>query len=167
MALSASNSTEKIKGLPGRHPLVCKLEASSVNMMDLDSCFVGVSGTSNTLIFTPTPKGKETVPYLNLSSSNQSLTIRESVNRYSAAGVALNVAAHPVVADNKARRKHLLDSLHKVYPGVPRDSLFFKAFSQPWMYPALFRKLYSDSKPQWLTRNAAPSSAQSSSLLYS
>jgi hypothetical protein len=40
------------------------------------------------------------------------------------------VAAHPVVADNKARRKHLLDSLHKVYPGVPRDSLLFKAFSQ-------------------------------------
>ena len=130
VALSASNSTEKIKGLPGRHPLVCKLEASSVNMMDLDSCFVGVSGTSNTLKFTPTPKGKETVPYLNLSSSNQSLTIRESVNRYSAAGVALNVAAHPVAADNKARRKHLLDSLQKVYPGVPRDSLFFKAFSQ-------------------------------------
>ena len=128
--LSASNSTEKIKGLPGRHPLICKLDASSVSMMDLDSCFVGVNGTSNTLKFSPTPKGKETVPYLNLSSSNQSLTVRESVSRYSATGVALNVAAHPVVIENKARRKHLLDSLQKVYPGVPRDSLLFKAFSQ-------------------------------------
>ena len=114
--------------MPGRHPLVCKLDASSLSMMDLDSCFVGISGTSNTLKFTPTLKGKETIPYLNLSSSNQSVSVRESVNRYSASGATINVAAHPVTVENKTRRKHLLDSLQKVYPDVPRDSLLRKAF---------------------------------------
>ena len=128
--LSASNSTDKLNGMPGRHPLVCKLDASSLSMMDLDSCFVGISGTSNTLKFTLTLKGKETIPYLDLSSSNQSVSVRESVNRYSASGATINVAAHPVTVENKTRRKHLLDSLQKVYPDVPRDSLLRKAFSR-------------------------------------
>ena len=116
--LSAHNTDEKIKGKPGKHPIQGHLDIASLGMMDVDSCFVGVRGSSNSIKLTPD---------LILSSTNRSIFIRESVNRYSFAGTTLNVSAHPNGSENKNKQNLLLDSLARVYPGVPRDSLLFKA----------------------------------------
>jgi hypothetical protein len=125
--LSAHNSEETIKGYPGKHPLHGHLDITSIGMMDIDSCFVGVRGSSNVFKFWQIPKGKAKVPYLSLSSSNRSVAIRETVNRYTASGVSLNVSAHPNEVKAKEKSNLLLDSLARVYPGVPRDSLLYRA----------------------------------------
>ena len=128
--ISAHNTEETIKGSPGRHPLHGHLDIASIGMMDVDSCFVGIRGSSNVIKVTQVPNGKLSVPYLNLSSSNRSVAVRESVNRYSASGVSLTVAAHPNSLETKERRKHFMDSLQRVYPGVSRDSLLSRAVSR-------------------------------------
>ena len=125
--LSAHNSDETIKGYPGKHPIHGHLDVTSIGMMDLDSCFVGIRGSSNIFKYWQIPKGKAKVPYLSLSSNNNSVRIRETVNRYSATGVSLNVAAHPYEVKAKEKSNLLLDSLARVYPGVPRDSLLIRA----------------------------------------
>lgn len=125
--LSAHNSDETIKGYPGKHPLHGHLDITSIGMMDVDSCFVGVRGSSNVFKYWQIPNGKVKVPYLSLSSTNRSIAIRENVNRYSASGVSLNLSAHPNAVKEKEKSNLLLDSLARVYPGVPRDSLLYRA----------------------------------------
>ena len=129
VSLSAHNSEETIKDAIGKHPIHGHLDISSLGMMDVDSCFVGVRGSNNVIKFWQKKQGKSKVPYLTLSSSNRSVFVRETVNRYSVSGLSLNVAAHPNSVEVNDRRKHVMDSLQKAYPGVPRDSLLFKAFS--------------------------------------
>ena len=128
--LAAHNTDEKIPGAPGRHPLHGHLDIASFGMMDTDSCFVGLRNSSNVFKLTQTPKGKQMVPYMSLSSSNKSIAVREGVNRLSVGDASFSVSAHPVKAENESRRRHLLDSLQKVYPGTPRDSLLRKAFAE-------------------------------------
>ncbi len=127
--LSAHNSEEPMAGDPGRHPLHGHLDISSVGMMDLDSCFVGVLGSTNTFRLSHEIIGKRTVPFLSLSGRNKKITVREGFNRISVSDAGFSVSAHPDSVERQARRKHLLDSLQRVYPGVRRDSLFRKAFA--------------------------------------
>ena len=126
--LSAHNSEEKIKGAIGNHPIHGHLDITSMGMMDVDSCFVGVRGSSNVIKFWQIQKGKAKVPYMTLSSSNKSVFVRETVNRYSVSGLSLSVQAHPNTSETKQQRTNILDSLSKAYPGISRDSLLRKAF---------------------------------------
>lgn len=128
LEISAHNSEEAMEGTPGKHPLHGHLDIASVGMMDLDSCFIGARGSANTFKLTHRLIDGHTVPYLSFSSNNKGFTMREGVNRVSVNGIKLSAEAHPNEHEAKARKKHLLDSLQKVYPGVQRDSLFRKAF---------------------------------------
>lgn len=130
ISLSAHNSEETIAGNPKRHPIHGHLDISSVGMMDLDSCFVGALGSANTFKLTQKQTANHLVPFMSLTSRNEKITLREGVNRFSAREVCLAVDAHPNSAEKQIRRKHLLDSLQRVYPGVRRDSLFRKAFAR-------------------------------------
>ncbi len=130
MRLSAHNSEERIEGNPGRHPLHGHLDIASIGMMDLDSCFVGALGSANTFVLTQKMTDRHSVPFMSLSSRNKKITLREGVNRFSLTDINLSADAHPNSVERQIRRRHLLDSLQKVYPGVRRDSLFRKAFSR-------------------------------------
>lgn len=130
ISLSAHNSEEKIAGNPNKHPIHGHLDISSIGMMDLDSCFVGALGSVNTFKLTHKQIGKHLVPFMSLSSRNGKITLREGVNRISVQDASLAVDAHPNSVERQIRRKHLLDSLQRAYPGVKRDSLFRKAFSR-------------------------------------
>jgi len=125
--LSAHNADETIKGTKGRHPLVGHLDISSIGMMDLDSCFVGVRGSSNTFKLTEIPKENGTIPHLSLGSSNKSVRIRESVNRYSLDGATLNVSAQPASTET-IQRKRLpgRDSLRRTRPDYLSEKDFEK-----------------------------------------
>lgn len=127
---SAHNPEETVGGNPDRHPVHGHLDISSIGMMNIDSCFVGAINSKNTFKLTHKPIGKRLVPFMNLTSTNGRITLREGVNRLSATGVRFSAAAHPNSAETQIRRKHLLDSLQRVYPGIKRDSLFRKAFSR-------------------------------------
>ncbi len=105
--LSAHNTEETIKGTHGRHPIHGHLDIASIGMMDVDSCFVGVRGSGNTIKLSLIPEGKVNIPYLSVSSNNNSVFIRESVNRYSFSGASLNLSAHP----NSVEAKEKMDTL--------------------------------------------------------
>ena len=123
LSLAARNSKETIKGTRGRHPLTGHLDMASIGMMDLDSCFVGIKGSSNSFKVTPTPKGKETVPYINLSSFNKAVIVLESSNRYSMEEVSLNVSAHPAAATTASRTRPRTQGRERL---AGRDSLRFR-----------------------------------------
>ena len=127
LSLSAHNAEEPMTGKQDRHPIHGHLDIHSIGMMDLDSCFVGAIGSANTFKLTQILIGKHIVPFLNLSSKNKKITLREGVSRFSVQDARLAVAAHPNSIETQIRRKHILDSLQKVFPGVKRDSLFRKA----------------------------------------
>ena len=126
--INAHNTEEVIKGTQGKHPIQGHLDIASLGMMDIDSCFVGVRGSSNAVKLTLVPEGEVSVPYLSFSSDNKLIFVRESVNRFSVSGASITAAAHPNGFEVRQRRNHLLDSLSTVYPGVPRDSLMSTAF---------------------------------------
>lgn len=128
--LSAHNSEELMDGHRDRHPIHGHLDITSLGMMDTDSCFVGVLGSANTFKMSQNTISRHSVPFLNLSSRNKKITVREGVNRFSVQDARLSVAAHPNSVERQLRRRHLLDSLQRVYPGVKRDSLFRKAFAR-------------------------------------
>lgn len=128
--LSAHNSEELMDGHRDRHPIHGRLDITSLGMMDTDSCFVGVLGSANTFKMSQNTISRHSVPFLNLSSRNKKITVREGVNRFSVQDARLSVAAHPNSVERQIRRRHLLDSLQRVYPGVKRDSLFRKAFAR-------------------------------------
>lgn len=130
ISLSAHNSEESMARNPAMHPVHGHLDISSIGMMDIDSCFVGAIGSASTFKLSQNRIGRHTVPFLNLTSRNNKITLREGVNRFSVQDANLSVAAHPNSVETQIRRKHLLDSLQRVYPGVRRDSLFKKAFSR-------------------------------------
>jgi hypothetical protein len=139
--ISAHNSEELIGGRPDKHPVHGHLDIGSIGMMDIDSCFVGALGLANTFKLSQKIAGGQTVPYISLTSRNKDVTVRDGVNRFSVADARLSVAAHPNSVERQVRKKHLLDSLQKVYPGVKRDSLLRKAF----------RRMPVDSLPDYLS----------------
>jgi len=130
ISLSARNSEETMLGEADRHPIQGQLDISSVGMMDVDSCFIALSGSSNTFKLTQMKNKRNIVPYLSLNSRNKGIAVREGVNRYSISDAVISLAAHPDSLEKKARRKQLLDSLQKVYPTVPRDSLLYRSYSR-------------------------------------
>ena len=128
LKLSAHNAEERMNGNAERHPIHGHLDISSIGMMDLDSCFVGILKSSNTFVLTQNVINHHTVPFLSLSSLSNRIAVREGVNRFSAKDARLTVSAHPNSVERQIRRKHFLDSLQRVYPNVKRDSLFKEAF---------------------------------------
>ena len=98
--LTARNSEETIKGTKNHHPLTGRVDISSIGMMDLDSCFVGVRNSRNTYKIYQAPKDGATTPYLNISSQNKRIFVRESVNRYSLDDASLKVSASPAAHRN-------------------------------------------------------------------
>ena len=107
--LTARNSEETAKGTRNRHPLTGRVDITSIGMMDLDSCFVGVRDSRNTYKLYQAPKDGATTPYLNVSSQNKRISVRESVNRFSVEDAALTLSASPAVrhADRRPRRDSL------------------------------------------------------------
>lgn len=142
LTLSAHNAEERMAGEQNRHPVHGHLDISSIGMMDLDSCFVGASGSRSTFKLSQNRIGKHLVPFLGLSSRNDRIVLREGVNRFSVRDAKMSVEAHPNSVETQIRKKHLLDSLQRIYPGVKRDSLLRRAFR---------RSAYSTVLPDYLS----------------
>lgn len=68
------------------------------------------------------------VPRLSFSTDERFLRLRSGSTRIGVAGTHIALEAYRHHRRPASRRKALLDSLQRVYPGVPRDSLFIRAF---------------------------------------
>jgi len=125
MAFSGTNPVSG-KGLKGRtgSPVIGKFTADHIEMKGEDSLFVGAIKTNDTFTLSKENHEKYFIPVFSFSSENGRLFVRNGANRIGFRNAGISATAKMNSAINNQRRKHFLDSLHRVYPGVPRDSLF-------------------------------------------
>ncbi len=102
----------------------------------------GLRGTENS--FRITREGKAGIPVLSFSSSNRRMSARSAEGRVSASDVKINATARMRTSEREARRERRLDSLARVYPGVPRDSLMSVARRERMAAMA------AGNMPEWL-----------------
>ena len=123
--LLAQNSADILKGGKKLTPLMGLLKFDRLGLRDSDGLAVFLRSNKETFRITPATKERPT-PRLSLTSDSERLFVRQSGNAYALRNFKFDAAASRRVPRkrNGARRTHLLDSLQRVYPGVPRDSLF-------------------------------------------
>lgn len=123
----AQNAAKVGKGEDaGHHPIVGQLSLGRLFMSGADSLFAGVTGSVNTFDFSQVARGKIMEPRMSVVSENAGVFAREGVNRYGFRNAKISASAVMSTFENAQKRRFFLDSLQKVYPGVPRDSLFRK-----------------------------------------
>lgn len=105
------------------HPFIGKISALRLGLMGEDSLFVGLMNTSNTFSIAKEKQKSTKVPVLSFSSDNERVFAREGVNRLGFKNVHLSATARMNTFIRTQRKKHFLDSLQRVYPGIQRDSL--------------------------------------------
>lgn len=121
--LSAKNSipedddTTKVNYLSGT------ISAEKLMVKDSEGSSVNMDQTSNTFRMIP-KRGQPTLPLLTFSSTNKRITLISSVNRAILTDSEIRASAAMNTVDRKARREAFMDSLARVYPDVPKDSLF-------------------------------------------
>ena len=126
--LKLQNSADILKGGKELTPLMGILSVERLFLRDDEGMAVGLRRNKERFRIEPAVKSRPT-PRLSLSSESGGIRVRMGTDAYMLRDVAFDVSAsrHQPKARNNARRKQLLDSLQRVYPGVPRDSLFRRA----------------------------------------
>lgn len=109
-----------------KHPLVGTVSMKKLLFNGTDSLFAGILGSTNTFNFSHKVRGDKLEPRLSVSSSNSRIFAREGVNRYGFKDAKFSASAVMTAYESNQHRHHFLDSLQRVYPGTPRDSLFVK-----------------------------------------
>ena len=128
VTLNLQNSAEILKGGQELTPLMGILKVGNLRMRDQEGLAVGLKGGTELFRISPATEARP-VPRLSLVSRNDRVRVRSGSNVFMLQGMNFDLAAarHQARPRNEARREHLLDSLQRVYPGVPRDSLMRKA----------------------------------------
>lgn len=144
--LSAKNSipegddTTKISRLGGA------LSAEKLMLKDAEGTSINLDQTVNSFHMLP-KRGQPTVPMLTFSSTNKRITLITSANRAILTDSKIKASAAMNTMERKARREAFMDSLARVYPTVPKDSLMRHMMKQrgprevpEWMQEEDFKK---------------------------
>lgn len=126
------------------HPFAGYISARSLAARDVDSSFVAVRNTRNS--FTLRPKnGNRNIPLLHLKSDNGFIGLRRGLTRVLARDLGIDISAGMNTFEKKQRLSSLRDSLARVYPNIPKDSLLRHAMEQ--------RRKEFEAKPlpEWLS----------------
>lgn len=118
---TAKNSTDGKKNEVGF--LGGKVNAGMVHLEDSEGTSIQIDDTKNRFQMRPDRKNPE-IPVLSLSNSNLRITYVTSDNRIILTDSEIKAEAALNTVNRKAQREALLDSLSKIYPEIPRDSLF-------------------------------------------
>ncbi len=105
------------------NPIIAQLSIGELFFSGADSLTAGVIDSRNTVNYSEKKRGRLTEPRLSISSTNSRIFASESVNRYGFKDAKFTASAVMSTFENKQRQKFFLDSLQRVYPGTPRDSL--------------------------------------------
>ena len=89
-----------------------------------DSFRAGVRGMVNRADLKKVENNGKMVPYLSFSTTDDYLKLYAGENKIEAENALISLEAMQRVRRPRPRMKRFLDSLQRVYPGVPRDSLF-------------------------------------------
>ncbi|MDD3108504.1 MAG: AsmA-like C-terminal region-containing protein [Alistipes sp.] len=106
------------------HPLYGSVEARSFAIASLDSTWIKSTALESRFSILPSPKDA-TKPLLHVNFDTHSMEMKGYHNKYDLyqGHIDLKMKLSSLLSDS-VRRRHLLDSLHRVYPEVARDSLF-------------------------------------------
>lgn len=103
------------------------LSIGSAGLKDCDSSMVAIRDSRD--LFTIRPKnGNRNIPVLHLRSNNGGVALRSGANRLFAKDLGLDINAVMNTFEKKARISALRDSLSRLYPDVPKDSVLRYAF---------------------------------------
>ena len=128
------------------NPLSGRLNAGLIIIRDAEATSLSLSGTKNSFMMRP-KKGQPKVPVLSLTSKNERITVSSGKNRAIISDAALKAKAEMNTVERRQKMKNYRDSLARMYPDIPRDSLFRHALSQrskeavpEWMQEEDFKK---------------------------
>lgn len=83
-----------------------------------------VRGMANHAMLSRVESHGRRVPKVSFESENARVFFRTGDNRIGAKELKVSASLQRRVRSGGARRRHYLDSLQRIYPGIPRDSLF-------------------------------------------
>ena len=128
LQLLLQNSADILKGGKELTPLMGLLKAGGLRLRDGDGLGIAIREGRQAFRITPATAGRP-VPRLSLSSRNSGVIIRSGADLYAFRPLNFSLAAsrHQVPSRTSTRLKQRLDSLQRIYPDVPRDSLLWKA----------------------------------------
>ena len=130
LLISAKNSVSEEGGDTSRiNPLSGRFKADRLIVKDASSTSISLRETNNSFMMMP-KKGQPKVPMLTLSSRNERITLSSGRNRAILTDANLRASAGMNTVERRLKAKALRDSLAKVYPEVPKDSLFKHMMAQ-------------------------------------
>lgn len=124
MEVSAMNSIDALldQDTTRVHPLSGKFQANSLSLKDSEGTSIILRNTANTFRMSP-KRGQPEIPVITVSSENRNILYKDLHNRVILSDASFSGKAAMNTADRRTRRKNTLDSLARVYPDVPYDSL--------------------------------------------
>ena len=139
---ASADTTKKIYPFSGR------VSAGTLSMRDTDGTMIFLNESNNSFNIFP-KKGQPTVPVLTFTSKNKRIMLKSDVNRAVVTEANIRASAAMNTVERRQKMKAMRDSLAKVYPDVPKDSLFLHMMARSraaqtavpeWMKEEDFRK---------------------------
>ena len=121
--LKAINGTDVMNTAGMVHPFIGRVNIGGLRMV-ADSAYIGLRQSGGEFKMTRKPSGKYFKPEMNIKARLGRFFYRESVNRVALKNLDFTSDIIINTYENAQKRKHFMDSLAKVYPGVPKDSIF-------------------------------------------
>lgn len=122
--VSAKNSVdEKADTAQKVHPFSGRLKARRLIMKDASSTTIMLTDSDNSFRMFP-KRGQPKVPVLSLSSKNEKLTLASGSNRATLSDAQIKAKAAMNTVERRQKAREFMDSLARLYPDIPEDSLF-------------------------------------------
>lgn len=125
--ISARNSTSS--DTTRINPLSGTFKAKALSLKDSESSRIRVRNTTNRFMLMP-KRGHPDIPVMTLTSSNERIFMSTQANRAMVSGADIRVKAALNTVERRKKIAAFLDSLARVYPDIPRDSLFAHSRAQ-------------------------------------
>lgn len=122
LAASAMNSLPDDGDTTGISHLGGTVSAGFLSVRDASGSNVTMRKTRNSFQMIP-KRGQPTLPMLTFSSSNERVTLMAAGSRAILTDARIKAKAAMNTIDRKLRRQAFMDSLARIYPEIPRDSL--------------------------------------------
>ena len=125
ISISAKNSADAFSDTTRVYPLGGRLNAVELEVKDASGMSVTLDQTGNSFQMVPKKDHKE-IPVLSLSSTNKRIYVRDAANRLILTDAGLKVRAAMNTFERRQRFKAMIDSLSRIYPDTPKDSLMHR-----------------------------------------
>ena len=141
--ISAKNSvdTDIMLDSISIHPFSGKVAAKMLSLKDMNGTALRLNNSSNSFRITPQRKQRK-APLLTLSSRNEKIFLKSEYNRVILSNANMKASAAMNTIERRQKVKGLIDSLARVYPDTPKDSLIYRMMAS--------RKRQNVSMPSWL-----------------